>query len=82
MLKFSYYLVFATVNVEMISYPKVFTATLSEDKTNFIVIDNLEEYLKDGKSGLSDKIVSVVGLGFVLIDDYNWKSRVNGSKFF
>lgn len=82
MLKFSYYLVFDTINVEMIPYPRLFTATLSEDKNNFIVIDNLEEYLKDGKSGLSDKTMARMNLGFILINDYNWKSRVNGSKFF
>ncbi|QSW88310.1 hypothetical protein J0383_18855 [Flavobacterium endoglycinae] len=82
MLKFPYYLVFNTINVEMIPYPVIFTASLSEDKASFIIIDNLEEYLKDGKSGLSDKSISVKGLGFVLIDDYNWKSRINGAKFF
>lgn len=82
MLKFSYYLVFDTINVGMKPYPRIFTAVFSEDKTNFIIIDNLEEYLKDGKSGLSDKTVPLGKLGFILIDDYNWKSRVNGAKMF
>ena len=82
MLKFPYYLVRNTITFEMIPYPVVFIATLSEDKSNFIVIDDLEEYLKDGKSGLSGKSVPVKGLGFTLIEDYHWKSRVNSSKLF
>jgi hypothetical protein len=82
MLKFSYYLVFDAINFEMKSYPKISMCALSDAKDNFIVINNLEEYLKDGKSGLSDEIKPISNLSFILIDDHLWRPRVNGHKFY
>lgn len=43
------------MNVEIMPYTGTFAAALSEDITNFIVTDGLEEYLKDRKNGLSHR---------------------------
>ncbi|MHC0440276.1 hypothetical protein [Flavobacterium sp. 3-210] len=81
MLKFQYYLVFETIKFEKLPYPQVFTCALSQSKDSYIVINNLEEYLKDGKSGLSDEI-KPLGSAFILISDDSWQSRINNSKLF
>lgn len=80
MLKFSYYLVFETILHDMKPYPRTRTCAKLKSEERYIIIDNLEEFLKDGKSGLSDEIIT--DGHFILINDSSWKSRINNKTFY
>lgn len=81
MLDFPYYLILATVSQVHQSFPIFYTC--AKTKSGYEVIADLEEFLKDGKSGLSGNILEEGSiLGGVKIDDVSWRSRLKNAKFF
>lgn len=81
MFDFPYYLVAATVSQMNKMFPVFYTCV--KTKSGFEIIADLEEFLKDGKSGLSGNLLQEERIAtYVKVNDTGWKSRVSSTKFF
>ena len=83
MLKYPYFIIYTTVaHTDGSSYP-IFHMC-AETKSGYVRIADLKEYLKDGKSGLTNEVITnnINEVGFVLINQTSWKSRINNRTFY
>ncbi|MBF4471439.1 hypothetical protein [Flavobacterium sp. HJJ] len=72
MFEFNYYLVIVLMNDNGISYPNFIVC--AKTKTGFVRIENLKEYLKDGKSGLSNELYDFDN-SFIKVTE-NWQNQI------
>lgn len=81
MFDFPYYLVAATVSQMNKTFPVFYTCV--NTKSGFEIIADLEEFLKDGKSGLSGNLLQEERIAtYVKVNDASWRSRVSSTKFY
>ena len=79
MLDFSYYLVIVYVKNDRLSYPNFITC--AKTKTEFIRINDLFEFLNDGKSGLSDDTYDLNNTFIKIEDNIGWKNYLKTVNF-